>query len=343
MLQSDRYDPELKQLIDQYFADFETEPEVLELKPAERMLEAIFASPLTQPVRTPTATIRLWKRIAVAAAVAAITLGVWLYYANEIASSRSTSRNDEIVQNDISPGRNTASLTLANGNVIMLDTNRASVIVTDSVKALTMLTASTPLGGTYQVVLPDGTKAWLNAASSIKFPSSFSRLKQRRVEITGEVYLEVAKDKKHPFIVESEGQQVEVLGTHFNINAYGDEGSIKTTLLEGSVRVNGMATLIPGQQSTLTGSTLKIKSVDTLTAVAWKNNEFMFESEPIQNIMKMVARWYNVEVVYQGEIPEYKFNGVVSRFDHVSKVLQVLEASKKVHFKIEGRRITVYK
>ncbi|WP_285054517.1 FecR family protein [Pedobacter ginsengisoli] len=319
----------------------------------------------------------LWPRIAVAAAaaVAIIVSGLWFYNATSVES-----RHPEFIsgsQNDVAPGKNGATITLANGKVIKLSDARSGVIVgggkiaysslragegarqphQDSQNEIASiprnevmeLTASTAKGQTYQFTLPDGTKVWLNADSKIEFPSSFVNSKTRNIKLSGEGYFEVYKDKAHLFVVESEGQRVEVLGTHFNISAYSDDNGIKTTLLEGSVRVNAASnksavTLRPNQQATVTANAgITVKQVDPEMTVAWKNNKFMFESQGIQEIMKMVARWYNVEIVYEGEMPTDKFGGSVSRFDNVSKVLRALEKTKNVRFHIEGKTIYVSK
>ncbi len=202
-------------------------------------------------------------------------------------------------------------------------------------------TIQTPEGGQYQVDLPDGTKVWLNAVSSLKFPASFAKQEFRKVELSGEAYFEVAKDKKHPFRVLSDKQEVEVLGTHFNINAYPDESAVKTTLLEGSVKVNG-AFLKPGQQSVVTSNDLQIMKTDVETAVAWKNGLFMFDNERLESVMRKVSKWYGVEVKYSNdEVKELIFGGTVSRFDKVSKVLRMMELTGDVHFKLQGKVITV--
>lgn len=279
-----------------------------------------------------------------------------------------------ILLNDIAPGKNTATLTLADGKVIPLSDAKTGVVidasklsyndgtaistsVQDQGKAGSLLNAiATPRGGQYHVVLPDGTKVWLNAASSIKFPSNFTGVKQRRVELTGEAYFEVSKiagDKHIPFVVVSSNQQVEVLGTHFNINAYADEASSKTTLLEGAVQVSSLnndkstfvenhsARLSPGQQASLNDRAIQIKTVNTEAAVAWKNNKFMFEGNNIQGIMRQISRWYDVDVVFKGNISQEAFAGKISRFKHLSEVLDLIELTGLVHFKVEGRRITV--
>jgi len=293
-----------------------------------------------------------------AAAIAAITLGIW-FYLHDHTTRHQAARNQEMVRNGIRPGHNTATLSLANGTIIELDTNKSIVTVSDSVKTTTMLTASTPRGGTYQVVLPDGTRVWLNADSKISFPSRFSG-KTRQIQLSGEAYLEVAKDKTRPFVVKTDKQQIEVLGTHFNVNAYPEEAATKTTLLEGRVKVSQQVSqnhfrspsrnektsssveLKPGQQSVVSESpNILIKNIDPEQAIAWKNQLFMFESENIQTIMRMIGRWYNVDIVYTGPIKSGTFSGGVSRFDNLSEVLQSLESTGKVHFKLEGRRITV--
>jgi transmembrane sensor len=354
-------------------------------------------APVIADGRFARATVRLFPRIAVAAAaVAAITLGVWFYYASSINGRHPEFSSGSPLANDIAPGRNTATITLANGKTITLSDAKVGVVIGDNklayndgskiddsslrgIEAISStLTASTPRGGTYQITLPDGTKAWLNAASSIKFPSSFAGAKQRRIEMTGEVYLEVTKDKKHPFIVESKGQEVEVLGTHFNINSYADEGSTKTTLLEGSVRVSSLlssramakdlgptglgttallgpsklgmtgslgeaAILKPGQQSIISGSKrIAVANVDANDAVDWKNEEFVFKRETLQSIMRKVSRWYDVEVVYDKGIDVTEtFSGVVSRKKNISEVLQLMGLNGQLKFKIENKKVYI--
>jgi transmembrane sensor len=206
-------------------------------------------------------------------------------------------------------------------------------------------TITVPKGGQYQLILSDGTKVWLNSASSLKFPIAFTG-KERGVELSGEAYFEVAKDKNMPFNVAVNKTNVQVLGTHFNINAYADEGAVKTTLLEGRVKVsNETATAIlnPGQQSIIqsVSSSIIVKNVDAEGAVAWKNGYLEFNKEDIESIMRKISRWYNVDVVYQGNINKKVFAGSISRANSISDVLEMLELTGSVHFKINGRRITV--
>lgn len=309
------------------------------------------------------------------AAVILITLGVgsWFYFKEETPLPADNIK----YANDIPPGSNDAILTLADGSKIslteadkgeLLDVTGVRIVKTaDGQLVYTIVqnellketkpafnTVSTPRGGQYQVNLPDGTKVWLNAASSLKFPTTFTNLKERKVELSGEAYFEVAKNKQQPFkVLSSAGQdriqEIEVLGTHFNINAYDDETETKTTLLEGSVKAAAIekadrksdVILIPGQQAILSKLTFRTLNVDTEEAIAWKNGNFVFANEGIESIMRKIARWYNVEVNYQGKITDNTFVGRVPRFANISEALTILELTNTVHFKIEGRRITV--
>jgi len=216
-------------------------------------------------------------------------------------------------------------------------------------------TLQTRNGQQTQIILPDNSKVWLNAGSLIKYPSSFAALKDRKVELMGEAYFEVAKDKNHPFIVKTALQEVQVLGTHFNINSYPDEPKLITTLLEGSVKVNyGKYDLMlkPGQQSVLklnqaagiTPSDMKISQADIAEAMAWKNGFFRFEEEPLESVMRKVARWYNVEVTYAPGVPKnILLGGFISRNKNISAVLEMMTRTEDVRFKMEGNKVTVLK
>ncbi|WGQ12407.1 DUF4974 domain-containing protein [Pedobacter gandavensis] len=203
----------------------------------------------------------------------------------------------------------------------------------------------TPKGGQYQIVLPDGTKVWLNAASSLKFPASFAQLENREVELTGEAYFEVAKDKLKPFkvmAIAADGlrETIEVLGTHFNISSYADESKLQTTLLEGSVKI-GAKVLTPGQQSVRTKTGLKIKEIDVEEVIAWKNGFFVFENDNLEGILKKLSRWYDVTIVYDGSLNHVKVIGSVARSTDLEQVLRMLEKTDKFKFKLEGRRVFV--
>ncbi|TKC62436.1 FecR family protein [Pedobacter hiemivivus] len=307
-----------------------------------------------------TKKINLWPRISVvAAAIAVISMSIWFYSSRPVIVTPDAKIAN---QTDIAPGGNKATLTLGNGKTIQLSNAKTGLVIgkdlryndntainsTAQTKENEMASITTPRGGTYQIQLPDGTKVWLNAASSLKFPSTFANVTERKVELKGEAYFEVAKDKKHPFIVKSADQDVKVLGTHFNIDAYEDEASVKTTLLEGSIYVvNSIEktgkTLIPGQQSIISGHTISINNqVDLEEAVAWKNGYFNF-NESLESIMNKVSRWYNVDVIYEVKPASDPFVAKISRAKSLSALLNIIEKTGDVHFKIEGRRVIVTK
>ncbi|MGN7989186.1 FecR family protein [Pedobacter sp. 22226] len=279
-------------------------------------------------------------------------------------------KKEHVFATDVAPGKNKAILTLANGKKISLSdattgniaeeagfsiTKTAdgqlvyNIAESENVEDTRLNTISTPNGGEWQIRLPDGSTVWLNAASSIRYPLNIGTAKQRVVKLDGEAYFEVAKDKLHPFIVETDKQSVEVLGTHFNINSYNDEIITKTTLLEGSVRVSQKNTnqseiLKPGEQSILSVSGIDVRGVDVDEAIAWKNGYFMFNNEKQVSILRKVARWYNVEVEYADpEAKEVMYYGTVSRFEKISKVLRKFEQTGEVRFDIKGNKLIVYK
>jgi ferric-dicitrate binding protein FerR (iron transport regulator) len=215
---------------------------------------------------------------------------------------------------------------------------------------------ATPKGRQFQLVLPDGSKVWLNAASSIRYPVAFNN-KERRVEVSGEAYFEVAHDKTKPFQVQTKEQQVQALGTSFNINAYADEPIEKTTLLEGSVKVNSIsqkqtvthqplsAILTPGQQARIDNNNqlLSIANNQSEAAIAWKNGYFNLENIPFDQMMKQLERWYDIQVEYENGVPDLHFVGGLSRNITLAALLRSLQVSE-VHFKMEtGRRLIVYK
>ena len=272
----------------------------------------------------------------------------------------------------ITPGGNKAVLTLADGARIVLDDAATGELARQSGIRITKAadgqiiyqvadqaasdqapaikaynTIETPKGGQYQVNLPDGTQVWLNAGSVLRFPTRFAG-RERQVDLQGEAYFEVAENKAMPFRVLSDHQVVEVVGTHFNVDAYGDEGLVKTTLLEGAVRIrhrqHRQARLLqPGQQALVreAGREIAVQAVDTEEAVAWKNGYFMFVEEDLKSIMRKLERWYDVEVEFVGEVENLKFGGVISRSKSMEETLRILELTGNVHFKVAGRRVTV--
>lgn len=306
-----------------------------------------------------------WYRI-VAAAVILMAIGTGLYFyqkQNPISTGKSQ------IAKEIKPGGNNAFLILANGKKINLNqisngeiVKQAGLVITKAADGQLVYTAlenesknqetklayntiETPKGGQYQINLPDGTKVWLNAASSLKYPTQFLG-QERKVELKGEGYFEVAKDKTKPFKVITDKQEIQVLGTHFNVNAYNDEDDIKTTLLEGSVRVQvnqsaGFKVLKPGQQSILKGQEIDVKSVDIDEAIAWKNGYFLFNKEEMHSAMRKLSRWYNIDVVYNGNLDDIYFEGTFSRTNTLEQSLEILELAGSFNFKIEGRRLIV--
>ncbi|MES2276231.1 MAG: FecR domain-containing protein [Bacteroidota bacterium] len=278
----------------------------------------------------------------------------------------------QLLKNDIAPGGNQAVLTLADGTKMVMTkrsngkvANQGSTLINKTSDHLLVYEApatsavapstapevvkyntfTTPRGGKYDIILPDGSTVYLNAASSIRFPTVFNG-KDRVVELTGEAYFEVTKNKDKPFKVAAAGQTVEVLGTHFNINAYSNEPAVKTTLLEGSVQVTKGLSAVkikPGEQAVVKDGSDKIevnRDVDIEEVIAWKNNMFYFNDADINTIMRQVARWYDVDVAFGGDIPADRFHGKISRNVNASQVLRILEISG-IQFKIEGRKIIV--
>jgi transmembrane sensor len=209
-------------------------------------------------------------------------------------------------------------------------------------------TLSTPRGGQYKLILPDGTKVWLNAASTIRFPIAFSGA-ERKVLVSGEVYFEVTHDSTQPFFVDinSGNASIEVLGTHFNVNAYADEPEIRATLLEGSVKViqgNKNELIVPGEQALIAvdrGSGILInKHVDLDDVVAWKNGQTNFSNLSIEAILRIVSRWYDVDIIYESKIPERRLNGGIPRNAPLSDVIKVLQAYQ-IHTRLEGKKLFV--
>lgn len=309
------------------------------------------------------ARFKLWLPIAVAAVLALIIFGVWLYTSQHSGANQDAA--GPTYANDIRPGKNQATLTFANGKKINLSGQKSGIVIgadlqyNDRTAVNTHAgtssgspgeaTISTPRGGTYQITLSDGTKVWLNAASSLTYNPVLNN-KVRSVKLEGEAYFEVAKDKKRPFLVSSKGQEIRVLGTHFNINGYADEGKVKTTLLEGSVLVSrsggaqDQVLLKPNQQAILEGSRgITVREVDVNEAVAWKSGNFRFEDQSVTDIMKQIARWYDVDVEYEGDLSDIRLNASISRNRNISQLLKMMEKTNEVHFKIEGRKIIVKK
>ena len=330
---------------------------------SRRMWAAIGGGSIGEPVHK---RIALWPKIAVAAALFLAILGAGLFYFNSQKGIKN-SLSDNVAANDVAPGRTGATLTLANGKKIRLSdvangelAKQAGVTITKSAngelvyerkgsawETYQINTISTAKGETYQVRLPDGSLVWLNAASSLTYSPLLIEGGRRTVRLTGEAYFQVAKDKVHPFIVQSRGQDVEVLGTHFNVNAYPDEPAIITTLIEGSVRLTaGTAkkVLQPGEQALNNEGSIKISAANVEKATDWKTGEFYVNHIDFKTAMRKIARWYDVEIIYNSSVPDdMEIGGWVSRNEKLSSVLKSIESAGLVRFKIEGRKIYVSK
>jgi transmembrane sensor len=313
---------------------------------------------------------RLYRAAAAAVIVCVLSAALYMYVDSPDVQPVLAGKPEikKSVTSDVAPGSNTALLTLADGSKIVLDDAvngeialqagihikktadgqiiyDASAVPANTPGAHLFNTISTPRGGQYQINLPDGSRVWLNAASSLKYPLRFDK-GERRVILSGEAYFEVAHKQAMPFRVESGGQLVEVFGTKFNINSYENEQLIKTTLLEGSVKVTSTLTsssafLKPGQESNTTpAGSLTLAAADITQAVSWKNGSFVFNDMDLVNIMRQLERWYDVDMDYSN-IPSTRYNGNISRSVNLSKVLRMLEVTGKVKFKIEGKKIKI--
>jgi transmembrane sensor len=310
-------------------------------------------------------------RMAIAATLFLVIGGGLYYILKRNISENIISRN---YAKEILPGKSTATLTLASGRKITLSKSlkgelgqESGVVISKTTEGEIIYqakghqtgpsdqlnTLSTAKGEHYQVILPDGSKVWLNATSSVTYPVSFAKQQERRVKLAGEAYFEVAKDKQHAFIVKTNKQEIKVLGTHFNVSAYEDEAVTRTTLLEGSVRIvserristSGQSSVVlkPGQQAVLAGRSFSVNEVDKEESVAWKNGYFRFNKENITEVMRKLSRWYNIDVVYDGPVSTEVFSGTASNTKPIEQVLHMLQYSNSVHFKVEGRRVTVTK
>ncbi len=293
----------------------------------------------------------------------------FLFYSKR---STETIHYTQLLKDDVGPGGNNAVLRL--GNEVEVDLDKVSigslaeanglVIKKDEDGSLLLVisdngspeaerkinTLQTPKGGQYKIELPDGTRVWLNASSILRFPSIFDEA-LREIELEGEAYFEVAhiedkSSRRVPFVVNSRNQKIEVLGTHFNVHSYTNESAVKTTLLEGSVRVIAPEShqhllLKPGQRSLVKKGIITVGKADIESDVAWKNGDFIFNNESLTSVMRKLERWYDVEVEYQGDFTDLRFSGAVSRSKNISEVLKIMTLTGKVKFNIEGRRIII--
>lgn len=333
------------------------------------LTERIFAASPPEPEEK-TIPVPVWRRyswVAAASVLLVLVAGAYWWLTSGNDNNAAIVHVDKQKQTDKASGQEGAILTLADGTQMILDSlgngvianqNGVQLLLKDGLLAyhtdgqsgneLMYNTVSTPNGRQFQLMLPDGSKIWLNAASSVTYPTAFKG-NLREVKITGEVYFEVKQEADNPFIVQiANGSQIQVLGTSFNVNAYNDEAAIYTTLLSGSVQIknNGTAPVVlkPGYQSRFVRKTgaLEVRRANEEAVMAWKQGYFHFDEADIRTIMRQIERWYDVDVTF-AQVPAKTFSGVIPRNVNVSQVFAILEATGNVHFKIEGNNVIVNK
>jgi hypothetical protein len=353
--------PEEQRLFESYQDDFNLSeipwaPEMGDPKEVEaRLLEKMDTYlPDKKPVT------HLWRYAA--AAVVLIGGGLLLWNSTKYNNKAvAVAPKKEIVK----PGTDKATITLSNGQIVSVDQIGEGLIATQSNISVTkndkgqiiyqakgsaqaaetlFNTMTTPRGGQHKLVLSDGTRVWLNAQTTLTYPVYFTG-RERVVKLTGEAYFEVAHDGAKPFKVNSAGQEVQVLGTSFDIKAYSEDPIIQTTLLTGLVKLsanNNYVVLKPGQQASLEDNKgFSVNEVDPNEAIAWKNGYFLFKNEGIESVMRTIARWYDVDVSYQGDVKKRRLGGTVSRYKNLDDLLKTIELTKNVKFKLDGRRVIV--
>ncbi|WP_456311743.1 FecR family protein [Pseudomonas shirazensis] len=313
---------------------------------------------------SPSKNRKQFYRYAIAASVA-LLMGIGYFTVTKTTAIDSGKGSAQTEEGEVTKNTNDIILTLSDGSKVILNDQKNGVVASQQSVVITKdkdgsirydenndqhtgkptyNTLITPNGKTFQIALPDGTNVWMNAGSSLKYPTYFDG-NERLVVLTGEAYFEVSHDAKMPFKVFSNGQQVEVLGTHFNIRAYENEPLLKTTLLEGKIKItesDNSSLVKPGQQVkvSLTNHSMKIAEVNTESAVAWKSRLFYFEDAKYDEIMREIERWYDVKVIYKGKIPDERFQGAIQKDLKLNQVLKMLE-SNDVHFKVSGKEVLV--
>ncbi len=341
----------------------------------QRLLERIQESADISERRDATHKIQVWRRYRWSAAAAILLLIIgclgYLFIFNRYAVPIDLVVEQKSEARDIAPGHKGAILTLANGRKIILDSAGSGSIAVQGNQHLIKKngqllyekdaresyskhvnvggvdlynTMTTPRGREFQLVLSDGTKVWLNAASSITFPTAFGG-KERKVSITGEAYFEVAQDSLHPFIVSAGEVSITVLGTHFNVMAYAEEKGVKTTLLEGLVRVSGGGQKViiePGQQASFSTRSdhIRVIEVDASQSIDWVKGKLSLDNLDIEAIMRKISRWYNVDVEYRGRVPQAHFWGLINREVNLSEILKVMQANG-INVRLKNNKIIV--
>lgn len=362
----------LRDLLNQQFMLDLEKKDLGDQERARQILEVLHQKIDSDKKRSTSIVSPIFRKLAIAASILLIFISSYFIYQNYTSAEQEISKpyvsKPKQTLNDLQPGKDKAVLTLGDGSIVILDEASDGNIATQSSVDIRKLNSgsllykptsntseivynsiSTPRGGKFHITLSDGTKVWLNASSSLRFPVNFS-LTERRVELIGEGYFEVAKNQQKPFIVDVAGkEEVIVLGTHFNINSYTDEESVNTTLLEGSVKVRSKGspiakTLVPGQQHLLfaEGKTRMLNDVNTEETIAWKNDKFDFgESMELKTVMRQIERWYNVDVEYKGDVSGIELGGSISRNVPANKVFQMLELTGVASFEMVNGKIVV--
>ncbi len=361
LLQDEANREEMMQLFNKAWERYQGDGDIVSVSTSDEMLKQILTptiSTIGEEEKAPKIRrIFKWWRVAAAASILVFAVGGYFLLNNK----KTGSDQPTIAKvDDVNPGSYKAKLRLADGSEIILDSaalgelakqGNTSVVNKDGQLVYSgnggevlYNTVSTAKGETYVMTLADGTKVWLNSGTSIYFPVTFSG-KERRIEVTGEVYVKVAKNVAQPFIASANGMEVLALGTEFNINAYADEEHINTTLVEGSVRVSkgSSSTLLqPGQQTELSaeGKLTAARSVNMDEVIGWKEGWFHFESADLKTILRQFSRWYDVEVVYEGPVTNRRFFGIVKRSSTLKSVLEMLQ-DNNIKFTIEGKKLIV--
>jgi ferric-dicitrate binding protein FerR (iron transport regulator) len=367
-------DVEIESLLEESFHAQDLAGDIFSLTQRDKMLAAILPEDGKQGLQSISkrrflSPYKVWRFSSVAALLL-IACSIVLYLYRDHTKTTDLERLQQMALSDMRPGEDKATLTLTDGSVVVLNEVTLAEIAERGIKIaqtdmglityaanlfeterkqgneVAYHTLATPKGGQYQVVLPDGTKVWLNASSSLRYPLSFEG-NERRVILTGEGYFEVAQNAQAPFLVVTENQTVRVLGTNFNVNAYEDMPATTTTLLEGSVMIDFVGTddkqafhrLRPGEQASLDrGHVLAVKTVDLTNAVAWKNGFFYFENTPVEQVLAEFGRWYNFDFEFEGDIPAINLWGRVYRNVNIAEALEILD-----YFNLKYHLIKAYK
>ncbi|HWI94208.1 MAG TPA: FecR domain-containing protein [Flavisolibacter sp.] len=364
LIASGNFDEQIKEYMsDAWHMEYS---ELMNKQQSKKILDAVFSHERAKVVsiQQPSKRKLIWVAASILLVAASVT--IFLIVGNHATTSTLSKNQNKQITNDVMPGTSGAILKLDDGSSVVLDNasngnllQQGNTLVVKNGASISYVngnvpderqvrynTVETPKGRQFQLVLEDGTKVWLNAASSIRFPVAFVG-KQRVVEITGEAYFEVAKNKQKPFQVMYNGSIIEVLGTHFNVNAYADEETMNTTLLEGSVKIvkgSNQRMIEPGEQAQVhkDGSVHTTSNVNVDEVVAWKNNTFLFDNTDVRKLMRQLSRWYNVDVVFKGATGEpLTLYGTISRTATLSTVLKMLESTGDVKLSIEGNKIIV--